>query len=286
MCCSPTLHPDLHADRLVADEVRFQSAWNNLFRFLPNVLNHALVHRIQEGNWDPRLNQVWDTIGWKYSVMSGLAVSGASITTVILPEHLDTIPEMRAFYAKWLKWARRNIGYALYNVYFGEQGRPGGTDGWARIKGNHGFIFLCNPAPRPVRSSFSLGDEIGLHEQGSFTLKQLYPQEGVSLPATNADGLFRNGDHVSVIVPQYEVVLLELAPATQVPADVTTTRLPTGPCLAAFWMIGGPRMARRSSSHGTRARIGFSLSQGSPLTTPSGEPLSRPSRETYRNWSR
>ncbi len=247
MCCAPTLHADLHADRLVADDVRFQSAWNNLFRFLPNALNHALVHRIQEGHWDPRLNRVWDMVGWKYSVMSGLAVSGASITTVILPESLGTVPGLREFYATWMEWARRNIAYALHNVYFGQTGRPGGTDGWARIKGGHGFIFLCNPAPRPVRSSFLMGDEIGLHMPGAFTLKQLYPPAGGFLPASNADGLFHYGDRVVVIVPQYEVVLLELAPATQVPAAALTASTPSD----------GPRLCRHLDDWRTAAGQAF-----------------------------
>ncbi|MCE5327145.1 MAG: hypothetical protein LLG01_12110 [Planctomycetaceae bacterium] len=206
-----SLHSDLHADRMNADGVRQQCWWNQNFRFQPAVLSHAMVHRFQEGVHDTRLTKAWDHGGWKFSVMSCLAAAG-SITTVILPEDLSLVPGMTEFYRKWLAWARENFDYVQYNVPFGSQVQVGGVDGYARIKGRHGFIFLVNPGPRPARIEFALNDEIGLDVAGQFTLRELYPSEGrFRFDHVHGRGVFDSGQRVSLVVPAYEVLLLELA---------------------------------------------------------------------------
>ena len=210
-----SIHADLHADRINADGVRHQGWWNQNFRFHPAWLTHAMVHRFQEGWYDPRLSKAWDHRGWKYSVMSCLA-AGGSMTAVILPEDLRLVPEMKAFYGKWLAWARQNVSYVNYNVPFGAQVQPGGVDGWARIKGDHGFIFLANPGPRPARIEFSLDDEVGLERPGHYLLKELYPAEGrCRFDWKHGPGVFAQGDRVCLVVPAYEVVLLELCQASR-----------------------------------------------------------------------
>lgn len=207
-----TMHADVHADRLNANGTRFQSWWNQNFRFHPSLLNHCMVHRFQEGVWDPRLVKAWDQLGWKYSVMSCLA-AGGDMTTVILPESNDLVPGLREFYSKWIPWARRTAEYRQYNIPFGEQVRPGGVDGWGRIKKDHGFIFLCNPGPRPARIEFGFDDEIGLGAKGRFALKELYPVDGrFHFDRKNGRGVFATGDRVSFVVPAFEVILLELSP--------------------------------------------------------------------------
>jgi hypothetical protein len=208
-----SIHPDIHSDRMNADGVRLQSWWNQTFRFLPAVMNHALVHRLtQVYADDPKLKRVWDHTGWKYAFMSGLAIGG-SITAPILPETLDDVTGYKAFYEKWLRWARKNFEYVKYNLPFGEQVQVGGIDGYARIKGDHGYIFLCNPGPRPARTQFILDDAIGLKARGRFTLKELYPYEDAYyFDETNRRGIYAAGNAVSVVVPAYQVVLLELSP--------------------------------------------------------------------------
>jgi len=210
-----TMYPELHADRMNADGVRHQGWWNQTFRFHPSALTHGMVHRFQEGVHDPRLTKVWDHLGWKFSVMSGLAAAG-SITTVILPEDFSIVPEMPEFYRKWLAWARKNYDYMKYNVPFGSQVRPGGVDGWARIKDTHGFIFLCNSGPRPARIEFGLDGEIGLEAGGRFALKEEYPAaDRFRFDWTYERGVFAAGDRVSLVVPEHEVLLLELVEVTE-----------------------------------------------------------------------
>ena len=208
-----SLHPDLHADRLNATGVRLQTWWSENFRFLPTVMNHAVAHRMNQlYAHDPDLKKLWDHTGWKYAFMSALAVGG-SLTAPFMPENLDDIAGYRAFYKKWLEWARKNFEYVRSGVSFGDQVTVGGIDGHARIKGDHGYIFLCNPNPRPSRAQFKLDDEIGLSAQGQFTLKELYPnEETYYYDEANKRGTYSTGDAVSIVVPAYEVTLLELNP--------------------------------------------------------------------------
>ena len=214
-----TVHPDLHDDRVNADGARFQSWWNENFRFLPTMMNHALTGRIGENCYDRQLPKVWDHLGWKYSLMSGIASSG-SVTACILPDDVSLVSGMREFYAKWLGWARQNFSYVKHNITFGDQVRSGGIDGHARIDGDHGFIFLCNPGPRPTRTRFLLDESIGLSASGQFTLRQLYPNEDcLWFDHTHERGIVTAGEEVAVEVPAYEVMLLELRPhrAEQLP---------------------------------------------------------------------
>jgi hypothetical protein len=105
------------------------------------------------------------------------------------------------------------------------------VDGWARVKGAHGFVFLCNPGPRPARTAFTLDDEIGLEASGRFTLKELYPTDG-RLRADACDGrrVFATGERVALVVPAHEVVLLELAEAAGTAAEET---VPAGSAIPA-----------------------------------------------------
>jgi hypothetical protein len=209
-----SIHPDLHADRVNADGIRFQSWWNQHFRFMPPQINHVLAHRIQEGFWDTRLPRAWDHTGWKYSILSALACGGG-IMTVILPDAPEHVPGLKDFYKRWLQWGKDHFDLAKYNVPFGEQLRAGGVDGRARIHQGHGFLFLCNQNPRPARIAFSLDEEIGLEEEGVYTLREIYPAEGgFFFDDAHPQGLFRKGSTITCTVPAYQIVLMELsAPA-------------------------------------------------------------------------
>jgi hypothetical protein len=205
-----TKHPDLHDDRINADGSRYQSWWNENFRFLPTAMNHAMLHRIGENSYDSRLPKAWDMLGWRYALMSAIASSGTAVACV-LPENLSDVPEFVAFYRKWLGWARENFEYVHYNVSLGNQVRPGGVDIYARIRQDHGFIFLCNAAPRPARVEFPLDASLGLQMEGSFTLRELHPVSGrLYFDPLYQRGVFAVGNTVSIVVPAYEVCLFEL----------------------------------------------------------------------------
>ena len=207
-----TVHPDIHDDRVNADGVRLQNWWNTNFRFLPSVIGHALAHRIGEHSYDPRLTKAWDYGGWKYALMSALACCGGSVTLCIMPEDISLVSGMAEFYRKWTGWAKENIHYAHYNIPFGSQVEIGGIDGYARIKDGNGYIFLCNPAPRPAKISFVLNEEIGFDSPNKILLKQIYPGECYYYDNLLNSGVFSKKDCLTVIVPAFEIILFELQP--------------------------------------------------------------------------
>ena len=163
--CVSTHHTQISDDRQNADGLRFQNYWCMRFRFLPTVIGHALVHRMSEGDFDRELIKAWDFYGWRYGLMSSLAVSG-SVMPAILPCESDLVPGYKEFYRKWTGWAKENFEYVRYTEPFGEQVQPGAVDGYARIKGDHGFVWLFNGNPRPSRITFEVGDEINLQKKG------------------------------------------------------------------------------------------------------------------------
>ena len=208
-----TRHHQISDDRQNADGLRFQNNWSMRFRFTPAVTGHALVHRIGEGGFDPELAKAWDFAGWQYSFMSALAVSG-SVMPTILPYDAGMVPGYADFYHKWLRWARDNFDYVNCTEPFGEQVQPGAVDGYARIKGDHGFVFLFNGNPRAAEITFEVGDEINLQAPGRYEFIELYPSESRKL-VLDADGksLFERGARARIIVPRNSCYLFELGKA-------------------------------------------------------------------------
>ena len=205
-----TRHNQISDDRQNADGLRFQNNWSMRFRFTPAVMGHALTHRVSEGGFDPELIKAWDYAGWQYSVMSSLAVAG-SVMPTILPYEPDLVPGYVDFYKKWLRWAKENFEYVNCTEPFGEQVQPGAVDGYARIKGDHGFIFLFNGNPRPCEINFEVGDEIDLQVRGDYQFVELYPSKGEKLVLDdNGRSCFAWGEKACITVPANNCFLLEL----------------------------------------------------------------------------
>ncbi len=205
-----TRHHQISDDRQNADGIRFQNTWSMLFRFSPAVLGHALTHRVSEGEFNPELIKAWDYYGWQYGVMSTLAVCG-SVMPTILPYETELVPGYVEFYRKWLRWADENFDYVNHTEPFGEQVQPGAVDGYARIKGDHGFVFLFNGNPRPSEITFEIGDEINLQAQGEYEFVELYPSEREKLVLDeNGKSVFALGEKMRLTVPANGCYLLEL----------------------------------------------------------------------------
>jgi hypothetical protein len=208
--CVSTHHTQISDDRQNADGLRFQNYWSMRFRFLPTVMGHPLVGRMSEGPWDRELVKAWDYYGWQYGLMSALAVSG-SVMPAILPYESDLVPGYKEFYRKWTGWAKENFEYVAYTEPFGEQVQPGSVDGYARIKGDRGFVFLFNGNPRPSRITFEVGDEINLQAEGEYEFVELYPAEAPTIALDDhGDSVFALGRKASMTVPANACRLLEL----------------------------------------------------------------------------
>ena len=223
------IYPDFSEDRLTAGGMRFQSAWNQLFRFMPPELNHALASRMTQYCGMPQLlRKFYDVRGWKYAFFSSLAV-GASMTVTMIPEDVDSLDggNYLAFYRKWIPWAREHFEYARYSKPFGAQVACGAVDGFARIKNEDGFLFLFNPGPVDAEGIFHLDEEIGLTKAGHYMIDYLYPNEGARLfdVAREAD-VFAHGDAVHLVVPAFGCIVLELKPLYEEPARPRWCGLP------------------------------------------------------------
>lgn len=213
-----TAYPDFSEDRLTASGMRFQSAWNQLFRFMPPETNHALASKMTQNCCSPAgYRKLYDELGWEYTFFSALAV-GASMTVTMMPFDVEKLDHGRylAAFKKWIPWARENFSYARYIKPFGAQVACGAMDGYARVKDDHGFLFLFNPGPVTVNATFGLDDEIGLNVPGCYQLEWLHPMEHVRLYDTVAGKwVFAHGDKVHMQLAPFSATLLELKRAEQ-----------------------------------------------------------------------
>lgn len=164
---------------------------------------------IQNWGYPEFLRHLFDFYGYRYALMSALA-TGGSVTLPMFPENIE-IDGYREFYRKWIAWGRENYSYNDNVVPFGSQVRAGGVDGYAKWKGDKGFIFLCNPAPLDIDFSFGLDGETGFERDGIYGIKQLYPLENSAFyDVVSGKYAFKRGDKVHIRVPAYEIVLLEI----------------------------------------------------------------------------
>ncbi|MEG0494467.1 MAG: hypothetical protein RR696_14830, partial [Clostridia bacterium] len=222
-----TTYLDLSEDRLTASGMRFQSMWNQNFRFLPPEMNHALASRMTQYCLMPEeLRFLYDQLGWKYAFFSSLAV-GASMTVTMIPECLDEISrgEYEQYYRKWIPWARKYFDYAKHTIPFGAQVVCGAMDGFARIKGNHGFLFMFNPGPLEVDACFTLDETIGLKVEGIYHLTELYPmQQVLRCDESNGKSSFALHDCMHTHLAPYSATLWELR--QEKPMEISWCNLP------------------------------------------------------------
>lgn len=211
-----TVYPDFSEDRLTASGMRFQSAWNQLFRFMPPEQNHALASRMTQYCLMPgELRKLYDKLHWKYAFFSALAV-GSSMTVTMIPEHLEDVEEYEAYFKKWIPWARQNFDLARYSKPFGAQSAAGAMDGFARLHEGRGFLFLFNPGPTHVDAQFALDSEIGLDRPGEYVLIERYPGDGMAYYDEKFGRcIYRCGDSVGVSLKPFGFKLLELRGAAE-----------------------------------------------------------------------
>ena len=95
---------------------------------------------------------------------------------------------------------------------FGEQVQPGAVDGYARIKGDHGFVFLFNGTPRAAEITFEVGDEINLQSTGEYEFAELFPSESEKRVLDNhGRSVFARGETADITVPANSCYLWSFA---------------------------------------------------------------------------
>ena len=218
--------PDLHLDRVTADRQRSSVWWYRIHNFCPPEIMPGFI-----GHQTPRMDEHnttrrdrfrardWDTLGWRYSLLSSIATAPFNHVVNMIPardaeEFASFTPEDQKYFRGWLDWADEHLDVLRHVRPIMGQPMLGRVDGTAAFDEAHGFVFLFNPNYRALPAEFTLDDSIGLTASGDFLLRQLYPEEGKGRLLTSAAGaFFAHGEHVSIPMPGTEALVLEVVPA-------------------------------------------------------------------------
>lgn len=246
-----TPYPDLHFDRVSANRERYTAYRYRNYEFTPNELVPGfMTHQT------PRLNDAddmpqaktadrgtvilpfrardWDYLGWRYSVLSSIAVAGWNNVIDMLPardsaEHANFREADRAWLHGWLDWTAANTELLRHTKQILGQPGLGKIDGSAMIDGDHGYIFLFNPDPRALLTKVPLDASIGLQSSAQFTVREVHPLAGQAYVSPRFT-FWRRGDTLNLRLDGGSALVLEV------------TRV--NPVITAPVVLGGTGVAR------------------------------------------
>jgi hypothetical protein len=220
--------PDLHFDRVSANRERY-TAWqyrNMEFapsELVPGFITHQTPRSNDRGDLpakkvrDERTGLTeeiplafrtrdWDALGWRYSLLSSIAVAGLNNVINMIPARDPE--EFRHFSAAeiaefrgWLDWAAKNQEYLRHTRTILGQPAIGKVDGTAAMVGDRGFVFLFNPNGKRITAAFQLDT------RGRFVLREVYPLAGRTI------GPYEAAAKVSIAMQGTSAVVYEVSPA-------------------------------------------------------------------------
>ncbi len=225
--------PDLKLDRVSADRERYTAYRYRLYEFTPSELVPGFITHQTPRNDDtgrmpsrttaadetilPFRRRDWDYLGWRYSLLSSIAIAGWNNVIDMIPardieESRSFSDEDRKWFQHWIDWTDANKEYLRATRSILGQPALGKIDGTAAIVRDRGFVFLFNPNGRRLEASFPLDDTIGLLPRGKYVLRELYPlaERLVGKPSA---GVWSWGDTVSREMDGGSVVVLQIEPA-------------------------------------------------------------------------
>ena len=229
-----TPFPDLHFDRVSADRERYTAYRYRNYEFTPSELVPGfMTHqtpRLDEREDMPFVKTAdrgtvltsfrardWDYLGWRYSVLSSIAVAGWNNVLNMLPardsaEHANFAATDRAWLRRWLQWTGEHKELLRHTRTILGQPALGKVDGTTAIVRDHGFIFLFNPDPRRLSARVALDATIGLTAGQRFTVREVHPQEGRRV-ARPVRGFWQRGDTLDIALDGGSAVVFEVTPA-------------------------------------------------------------------------
>jgi hypothetical protein len=273
--------PDLHFDRVSANRERWTAYRYRNYEFAPSELvpgfiTHQTSRSDDSGDMPQRKTdrgvmllplraRDWDYLGWRYSLLSSIAVAGWNNVIDMIPAR--DLEEYGSFSDADRKWFRRWIDWTAANKEFLRQtrtilGQPaiGKVDGTSAIIGSRGYVFLFNPNGRRLDAEFSLDATIGFTGSGLVQLRELYPLEN-RMVGKPASGLWSAGDRVTISMDGGSALVLEVLPA---PAALSAPMLFGAPGTAT--VAGG-----QLSIDGVRGEAG--TTRDLEVLPPSGGPV-------------
>ena len=225
--------PDLHFDRVSADRERWTAYRYRNYEFTPSELvpgfiTHQTSRSDDTGDMPERRTdrgvmllplraRDWDYLGWRYSLLSSIAVAGWNNVLDMIPardleEYENFSDADRKWFRRWIDWTAANKEVLRQTRTILGQPAIGTVDGTSAIVGDRGYIFLFNPNGRRLDAEFSLDATIGFKGSGAVQLKELYPLEN-RLVGKPGSGVWSAGDRVSISMDGGSAVVLEAQPA-------------------------------------------------------------------------
>jgi hypothetical protein len=235
--------PDLHFDRVSADRERYTAYRYRNYEFAPSELVPGFTTHQTSRGYDtgempekktdkgvmllPFRQRDWDYLGWRYSLLSSIAIAGWNNVLDMIPardpaEHAAFSEADRKWFRGWIDWTAANKEYLRHTRTILGQPAIGKVDGTSAIVGDRGFIFLFNPNGRRLPGTFRLDDTIGFAGKGAYLLKELYPRPGRLIGKTPTTG-WREGEEVSVTLDGGSATVFELQKA---PSSITVPLVP------------------------------------------------------------
>ncbi len=229
-------YPDLHFDRVSADRERYTAYRYRNYEFAPSeMVPGFMTHQTSRSDDSGDMPAVqtadrgtvltafrtrdWDYLGWRYSVLSSIAVAGWNNVLDMIPardsaERASFSEPDRAWLRRWLDWTVANKEYLRHTHTILGQPAFGKVDGTAAIVGDRGFVFLFNPDARRHQARFRLDVAIGLTSGRRYVLRELHPLNGRRIGKQHK-GIWERGDSVTVSLDGGSAMVLEVAPAAE-----------------------------------------------------------------------
>ena len=229
-----TPYPDLHFDRVSADRERYTAYRYRNYEFTPSELVPGFItHQTSRSNESDEMPSVkttdrgvvltsyrvrdWDYLGWRYSLLSSIAVAGWNNVINMLPardsaENANFAEKDRAWMRHWLAWTATNKELLRHTRTILGQPALGKVDGTSAIVGDRGFIFLFNPDARRLSARVPLDASVGLTRGERYTLREMHPLAGRRL-GKPGEGFWRRGDTVTVALDGGSALVLDVTPA-------------------------------------------------------------------------
>ncbi|HET7790034.1 MAG TPA: hypothetical protein VFK78_04485 [Gemmatimonadales bacterium] len=191
--------PDLHFDRVSADRERYTAYRYREYEFAPSeIVPGFITHQTSRGDDKGEMPDTvtpdrglilkrfrardWDYLGWKYSLLSSIAVAGWNNVLNMIPardseENAHFSAEDAQFFRHWIAWTDSNRTFLRDTRPILGQPALGQVDGWAAMAGDRGYLFFFNPNGRAQDLAISLDSVLGLRGAGH-VLRELYPLAG------------------------------------------------------------------------------------------------------------
>lgn len=230
--------PDLKLDRVSADRERYTAYRYRNYEFAPSeIVPGFITHQTGRNDDSGRMPEAatpvgqmalpfrqrdWDYLGWRYSLLSSIAIAGWNNVLNLIPardpEEFRHFPdEDKKWFLHWIDWADANKDHLRHTRTILGQPAIGKADGTAAILDDSGFVFLFNPNGRRVKAEFTLDETIGITEKGKYTVTELYPLEKRAIGKPRS-GAWSFGDSIAREMDGGSAVVLEIEPAAPVRA--------------------------------------------------------------------